>query len=95
MNTKKKSLEDWNQTGGKPLDEYLCVGDIVSDDLVDYFLDVLPPLRWNGGYLQCCEQQCYKYNSSGELKPTYITFAKSEIGEWIYHGNCFLGEKSN
>ena len=68
--------------------DYLNKGDIVSEDIVDNFMDMLPPRAMSYGYLQVGEPFNYVYDIEHRLRPTYVTFAKCN-GQWMYYGNCF------
>lgn len=93
--TTPKSHESWRESGLGKFGEYFRVGDEVTEELVDYFMDLLPPAFMGYGMLQVGEPY------SSELDPdtntwrnTYTTFAKSE-GKWKYVGECFYKQDIN
>ena len=97
MYEKVKSLDGWTEfadrTGKENILDYLSKGDIVSEDLVDNFMDMLPPRAMSSGYLQVGEPHSYVYDIDHRLKPTFMTFAKSKCdGQWRFYGNCFAYE---
>lgn len=76
--TEIKTYKDW--TGS--ITDYLKPGDIVDEEMYNHFLNILPPLVWNGYYLQVREAQSYVCGGN-----TYLTFSY-ENGNWIYKGEC-------
>ena len=95
MNTEIKTLDGWtkfaDRTGRGSIYDYLNKGDIVSEDIVDNFMDMLPPMAMSYGYLQVGEPFSHVYDIDNRLRPTYMTFAKCD-GQWRYYGNCFAYE---
>lgn len=98
MNTEIKTLKGWNefaeQTGKYSWNDYARIGDIVSEDVTDYFMNILPPRAMSYGYLQIGELYSHRYDIDRRLKPTYMTFAKCD-GIWRYYGHCFAYETIN
>jgi hypothetical protein len=68
---------------------YAKVGDVIDEEMFDYWLNVLPPLSWSKDYLQSSEP----YSHTKEGKATYETFSK-ELGHWVYLGHCTKGERT-
>lgn len=95
MDTEIKTLDGWtkfaDRTGRGSIYDYLNKGDIVSEDIVDNFMDMLPPRAMSYGYLQVGEPFSHVYDIDHRLRPTYMTFAKCD-GQWRYYGNCFAYE---
>lgn len=95
MGTEIKTLKGWcefsNRTGKESIYDYLRVGDVVAEDIVDNFMNMLPPRAMSHGYLQVGEAYSHVYDNSRALRPTYMTFAKCD-GQWRYYGNCFAYE---
>ena len=95
MITEIKTLEGWceftDRTGKDSIYDYLNKGDIVSEDIVDNFMDMLPPRAMSYGYLQVEESYSHVYDIDHRLRPTYMTFAKCD-GIWRYYSNCFAYE---
>ncbi|MFA6105901.1 MAG: hypothetical protein WC725_04930 [Patescibacteria group bacterium] len=83
MNLKIKTLAGCN----KPTySEYLQPNDQVDEDMVDYFNEVLPPLKTRAGLIQCSEP--YDHVNG---KATFTTF--EQIGkDWFYRGHCHHNE---
>ncbi len=90
-----KTLDGWaefaDRTGRESIYDYLRKGDIVSEDIVDNFMDMLPPRAMSHGYLQAGEPYSYAYDIDRRLRPTFMTFAKCD-GQWRFYGNCFAWE---
>lgn len=95
MNTQIKTLDGWTKfadlTGKTSIYDYLNKGDIVSEDLVDNFVNALPPRAMSYGYLQMGEPYSHVYDIDHRLRGIYLTFAKCD-GRWRYCGNCFAWE---
>lgn len=81
---KIKTYEDWGAY--QQLDDYLKVGDIVDEEMVEHFLNVLPPLMYTHNYLQVSEACDFRNG-----KNTYTTFEKVN-GQWFYRGDCNRGK---
>ena len=77
--------ERWNGSHAT-FTEFFNPGDIVGKDVVDYFINVLPPLVDRPTYVQAGEA-CNNVNG----RNTYFTFRREE--DWKYIGEChYLGE---
>lgn len=88
-----KTMLGWHISGAESWDEYAKPGDIVSEDCVDYFLQVLPPFSMDNGYVQVGEPYSHRLNPvTGKQQATYGTFTIIGKGVWKYRGNCFKGE---
>lgn len=93
--TTTKSRQSWYESGFGTFDEYFSPGDTVSEDVVDYFLDIVPPAVFRKGYLQVGEAHNTEYDpEQGRMRSTFVTFSK-EDGEWKFEGYCFLGGMIN
>jgi len=80
-----KKYSDWQGDLG----DFLQVGDLVDQEMVDYFLNVLPPITWNNNIIQISEP-----NDHVDGKATYSTLVNSSEG-WRYAGNCHRGQTQN
>ena len=90
---KIKTLQDWEKKGGNFTD-FCKVGDKVDKGIVDYFVDVLPPITWRTDLVQCGEPYGHRDNpKTGRWEAMYITFAKNDNGQWYYAGICFLNQR--
>src|SRR5690606_4445749 len=68
------------------MSQYLQVGDIVDEEMVDYFLTVLPPACWKMNLVQIGEP-----HSHINGRPVFATIAKHGQ-HWYFKGYCFRGE---
>ena len=79
-----KTYADWKGN----LDEYLRIGDLVDEDMHDYFLNVLPPASMSGGIVQIGEPASHVNG-----RATYATLKWSaDDKSWMYVGECHRGE---
>ena len=96
----QKTLDGWGNSGLN-LDEYLAVGDGVSEDLVFQQMNCVPPRSHKAGYLQVGEPYANAWDKSdgaGRYRPTYDTFHMKYADGcqyWIYAGHCFSGQDVN
>ncbi len=91
-----KTMAGWHEFAEKnsngSWDKYCKPGDLVGEDVYDYFLDVLPPRSMERGYLQVGEPHSHQANIiTRKWQATYATFRRVEKGIWMYCGNCFAG----
>ena len=94
MQDKVKTIDGWHISGAEDFREYCFPGDEVSEEVVDYFLDILPPKSLSYGYLQVGEPYSYEEDECGKHRSTYSTF-KKDGDKWMYVGECFVGECQN
>ena len=91
-----KTMHDWDvfvkKTGKRNIHDYLKPGDTVSEDIVRYLINIVPPWNLKEGYFQVGTQNGYKIDAEGKAQPTYMTFEKDSTGGWKYKGNCLAGE---
>lgn len=78
---KIKTYKNWD----KDLNEYLQAGDLVDEEMRNYFETVLPPKTSTGRLIQIGES--YSYVEGGA---TYSTL-ENISGQWVYRGNCHVG----
>lgn len=84
----KKEYDDAYQS----FSSLVRVGDMVDEQIVEEFRDCIPPVAYNGRYLQCGEAYTHEINpKTGKWEPAFITFAR-ELGSWVYKGICFYRE---
>lgn len=95
MNTEIKSLDGWTEfadrTGQESIYDFLSKGDIVSEDIVNNFMDIMPPRAMGKNYLQVGEPYNHVFDIDGRMRPTFMTFCRGENG-WRFCGNCFAYE---
>lgn len=102
-NTEIKTIKGWEKYADEHSGEntdwgaYCKPGDIVGEDVYDYFLDILPPRTLTQSLLQVGEPHSHMMNlKTGKYQATYATFetiGKSDGAMFYrYCGNCFAGE---
>ena len=90
-----KSIEGWEDSGLPTFEDYFLVGDTVTEDVIDYFIDILPPATFRANLLQVGEPSSHEKDpASGKHRAIYPTFARTD-GRWWYAGDCFIGETTN
>lgn len=80
-----KTMEGWHESK-LDLGKFLQIGDVVDEEMADYFLCVLPPACMTGGILQIGEP-----NSHVNGRATFATIKRTSEG-WVYCGNCHRGQ---
>jgi len=91
LKTSVKTYEEWD----KDLSEYLDIGDLVDKEMVNYFVETLPPACNRSDLIQIGEPYSHKEDpEDGKWKGTYATLCKTPEG-WRYAGHCFRGKKIN
>lgn len=94
MNKSMKTLKGWKESLEESIRDYLEIGDEVDQELVDYFVNVLPPATLRGDLVQMGEPYSHEPDENGKYRATYLTFARERYsGNWKYAGICFRGEK--
>lgn len=91
-----KTMDGWHNSGLPTFEDYFKPGDVVSGDVVDYFLNNVPPL------MTCsyCTQAGEAYSSetdpyTGAKRNTYATFSHLQDHKWRFAGYCFKGTTIN
>jgi len=77
-----KTLDGWNKSGVQ-LNEYLQVGNEVDEDMVNYFIDILPPATMRADCMQIGEPWDH---DPVTCRPMFATLEKQD-GKWIYTGH--------
>ena len=55
-----KTMEEWKASHTK-FTRFAEPGDEIDEKIYWYFLECLPPHKWNGGYFQCGEPYSNEY----------------------------------
>lgn len=81
-----KSMKSWQESSAGDFEEFFKPGDIVSQDVVDYYKNILPPIINSNSVMQ----------AGGAIdtvngRDTFITFVKRD-GKWMYIGDCYVRE---
>ena len=83
----------WSRySDGKWVHAYVLSGDIVEEEIVKYFVSVVPPKTHTDDFIQCGKWCGNAFDKdTGRSGSLYLTFKKD--GEyWTYCGTCFEGE---
>ena len=84
----KKVFEEW--------DPALPIGTLYTSEVVDDFMNCLPPACLTSRCAQLGEPYSHEYDSkAGRFRPVFITFTRATSGKngiWKYCGKCFQGE---
>ena len=91
-----KTLDGWYTSGIDKFSDYCFPGDTVTEDIVDYYMNILPPVSMSYGYLQAGEAYSHEEDDKGRFRATYTTFHRTNTeGQWIFDGYCFMRETEN
>lgn len=84
-----KTLDEWKKSTDEIFADFCKPGDIVNQDIINYFINSLPPICIGENFVQAGGVFVHILDKGDNLfKPTYTTFEK-EDGKWVYKGNCF------
>ena len=89
-----KTYKGWMESGLPTFDEYCAPGDEVDEEMVDYFVNVVPPVLMRSTCTQAGEPYSHERDERGRYRATYTTFHRTE-GGWQFDGYCFYGENKN
>lgn len=89
-----KTMESWNGSGLN-FDDYCFPGDLVGEDIVDYFVNVVPPVTLRYDCIQAGEEHSTERGDDGKYRATYTTFHRTGDGRCCFDGYCFKGENRN
>lgn len=91
----KKSMASWRESGLNHFEDYFRPGDIVTDDVIEHYINIYPPLAMRSDFVQAGEPyNCERNYDTGSFQSTYITFSRYQ-GNWWFSGFCFVNETVN
>lgn len=95
-----KTLDDWRKSGLRTWEDFCKPGELVTEDIVDEFVNSVPPVTLRNGIVQAGEAYSTQPDENGALKNTYITFTyhdKDSAGRslWRFEGYCFVGQAND
>lgn len=90
-----KTCEGWQESGLSNFEDYCSVGDHVDDDMVQNFVDSVPPVLLLSFCTQGGEPYSYEVDERGVIRPTFMTFHDLGGGYWQFDGYCFYKENIN
>lgn len=68
------------------------IGSYFTEEMVNEFMDMLPPACMRSDCSQIGEPVSYKMDKTGNYHAVYATFKKIVENVWEYCGDCFRGE---
>lgn len=90
-----KTLDGWRVSGLPAFEDYCFPGDTVSRDIVDYFVNSVPPVLMRSTCTQAEEAHSSEPDGEGVYRNTYTTFHREPGGSWTFDGYCFYGSTEN
>lgn len=90
-----KTLAGLRESGLRTFEEYCFPGDKVDDDMVQHFVDSVPPVLLLSFCTQAGEPFSHEEDERGAYRPTYTTFHDLGGGYWQFDGYCFYKENVN
>lgn len=97
-----KTFEGWHKSGLPTFEDYCFPGDKVDVAVVEHFLNSVPPVTLQPGFVQAGEAFSDEPDEAGRMRPTYTTFTvingeKDGNGDnlWLFNGCCFKGQTNN
>lgn len=95
-----KSLDGWHKSGLPTWEDYCKPGELVTEDIVDKFVNGVPPTTLRSGYVQAGEAYDSQPDGDGIWRDTYTTFTyhgKDSAGRslWLHNGYCFKNGTDN
>lgn len=79
----------------RDFDGFVKPGDAVDEEIANHFLNSVPPVSFQAGYIQCGEAYNHVPDDQiGMLRATYATFTQHG-DRWRYCGHCFKGETTH
>lgn len=90
-----KTLDGWHKSGLPTFEDYCFPGDTVAEDIVDYFVNSVPPVLMRSTCTQAGEAYSMELDGDGKHRNTYTTFHREPGGNWIFDGYCFHGSNEN
>ena len=86
-----KTLQGWRDSGINNFGNYVKVRDKVAVDIVNHFIELLPPRSYKSGFFQIGEP--HDHVKEGARYRTFIYLYKDENYKevWQYKGNCLGG----
>ena len=89
-----KTMESWNRSGLN-FEDYCFPGDVVGKDIVNYFVNVVPPTLTLSFCTQAGEEHSIELDEKGVYHPTFLTFHHIGEDRWQFDGFCFYKENQN
>ena len=88
-NRKLIERNDWTDS----FDRIAKAGDLVEEEIVDQFINCVPPACMRSDCMQCGEPYSHREDpDTKRYRATYTTFSKVTDEIYEYRGHCFNGE---
>lgn len=88
-----KTLDGWKQSGIGTFGDYCRPGDLVDEEIVEHFVNSVPPHTLRGDCTQAGEPYSIEKDpKTGKYRNTWTTFHREEGSLWRFDGACFTGE---
>lgn len=88
-----KTVECWKLSGIGTFEDYCRPGDLVDEEIVEYFVNSVPPHTLRGDCTQAGEPYSLEKDpKTGKYRNTWTTFHREAGGMWRFDGACFTGE---
>jgi len=82
-----KTYKGWSESGINDFNDYAAPLDEVDEEMVEYFLNSVPPRLQRAGFIQAGEPYTDMPTETGKYRPVYITFVANG-SKWTYCGLC-------
>ncbi len=91
-----KTYKGWQESGLPFFEDYCRPGDEVDEEMVEYFINSVPPVSLSSNCTQAGETYDAAVDeSTGRRQCTYTTFHIIGEGRWKFDGYCFRKENVN
>ena len=86
-----KTMDGWSRSGLSEFGDYCFPGDEVSQDIVDYFVNSVPPVLMRSNCTQAGEEYSVEKDENGEYRNTYTTFQTGYSTDIAFSGATRTG----
>lgn len=90
-----KTYKGWLESGLRAFEDYCFPGDKVDEEMVEYFVNSVPPTLTLTSCTQGGEPWSYEPDETNGNRQTFITFHRLDGGYWQFDGYCFYKENTN
>ena len=90
-----KTMDGLHKSGLAETLDYLEPGDVVGEDMIEFFRNQLPPATDRSGLMQMGDPYSHVLGDDQRQHATYLTFSRAYRNLWEYKGICFRNETEN
>lgn len=90
-----KTLKGLRESGLSAFEDYCFPGDKVDEEMVEYFVNSVPPVLALSFCTQGGEPWSHEPDGDNGYRPTYVTFHDLGGGYWQFDGYCYYKENVN